>query len=91
MHVSSLTCALPVVARPQQGAGLLVFSLRLVVSVVGEGVYALVAAGVAVCVVDHHVVRGHRQVDPQLVTGETALRLGGTGTLRLSLRSSLTI
>lgn len=39
---------------------------------------ALVAAGVAVRVVDDDVFRGDGQVDPQLVAGQTALGLGDT-------------
>jgi len=74
-----LTCAVSGVPRPQQSAGLLILSLSLsvMVAVVGESVDALVAAGVAVCVVDDHVVQGDRQVNPQLVTGEAPLGLGG--------------
>lgn len=72
------TCAVPVVPGPRQSAGLLVlpFALPLVFPLVGEGVNALVAAGVAVRVVDDHVVRGDGQVDPQLVAGQAALGLG---------------
>lgn len=67
------------VPRPQQSAGLLVLPLNLplVLTLVGEGVDALVAAGVAVRVVDDHVVRGDGQVDAQLVAGQAALGLGG--------------
>lgn len=67
------------IPRPQQGAGLLVLALALslVVAVVREGVDALVAAGVAVGVVDDHVVRGDGQVDAQLVAGQAALGLRG--------------
>lgn len=74
------------VPRPQQSTGLLVlaFTLPLVFTLVGEGVNALVAAGVAVCVVDDHVVRGNGQVNPQLVAGQAAL---GLGTQRRSLVS----
>lgn len=70
------TCAVPVLPRPQQSAGLLVLHLPLVLSLVGEGVDALVAAGVAVRVVDDHVVRGDGQVHTQLVAGQAALGLG---------------
>lgn len=72
------TCAVPVVPGPKQRAGLLVLSVPLpfVVALIGEGVDALVAAGVAVRVVDDHVFRGDGQVDPQLVAGQTALGLG---------------
>lgn len=74
----SPTCAVSVVAGPQQRAGLLVLALLtlpLVLAVVGEGVNTLVAAGVAVRVVDDHVVSRNRQVNPQLVTGQASLRL----------------
>lgn len=37
---------------------------------------ALVATRVAVGVVDDHVVRGDGEVNPQLITGQTALGLG---------------
>lgn len=72
------TCAVPVVPGPEQRAGLLIlsFTLPFVFALIGEGVDALVAAGVAVCVVDDHVFRGDGQVDPQLVAGQTALGLG---------------
>lgn len=74
----SPTCAVSLVPGPQQRAGLLVLALLplpLVLAVVGEGVNALVAAGVAVRVVDDHVVGRNRQVNPQLVTGQASLRL----------------
>ena len=45
------------------------------VTVVGESMDALVAAGVAVRVVDDHIVRGDWEVDPQLVPGQAALGL----------------
>ena len=72
-----LTCAVTLLAGPQQGAGLLVLALALALALplVGEGVDALVAAGVAVRVVDHHVVGGNGEVDAQLVAGQTALGL----------------
>lgn len=72
------TCTVSLVPGPQQRAGLLVLALLplpLVLAVVREGVDALVAAGVAVRVVDDHVVGGNRQVNPQLVTGQASLRL----------------
>lgn len=37
---------------------------------------ALVATRVAVGVIDDHVVRGDRKVNPQLIAGQTALGLG---------------
>lgn len=66
------------VPGPKQRAGLLIlsFTLPVVVALIGEGVDALVAAGVAVRVVDDHVFRGDGQVDAQLVAGQTALGLG---------------
>lgn len=66
------------VPRPKQRAGLLIlsFTLPFNFALIGEGVDALVAAGVAVCVVDDDVFRGDGQVDPQLVAGQTALGLG---------------
>lgn len=72
------TCAVPVVPRPEQGTGLLILpvSLPLVLPLVGEGVNALVPAGVTVRVVDDHVVCGDGKVDPQLVAGQAALGLG---------------
>lgn len=74
----SPTCAVSLVPGPQQRAGLLVLAflpLPLVLALVWEGVDALVPAGVAVRVVDDHVVGGNRQVNPQLVTGQASLRL----------------
>lgn len=70
-----VTCAVTLLSGPQYSAGLLVFSLA--VSVVGEGVYALVAAGVCVrvSVIDHHAVRWNRKMNPQLVAREAALCL----------------
>lgn len=52
------TCAVSLIPRPQQSAGLLILPLllSLMVTVIREGVDALVAAGVAVRVVDDHVV-----------------------------------
>lgn len=52
------TCAVSLIPRPQQSAGLLVLPLllSLMVTVIRKGVDALVAAGVAVRVVDDHVV-----------------------------------
>lgn len=78
VQTAQLTCAVSVIPWPEQSAGLLVLSLSLsfVVAVIRESVYALVAARVAVRVVDDHVVRGDRQVDPQLITGQTTLGLG---------------
>lgn len=72
------TCAVPVVPRPKQSAGLLILSFNLPFgfALIWEGVNALVTAGVAVRVVDDDVVRGDGQVNPQLVTGQTALGLG---------------
>lgn len=69
------TCAVAAVPRVQQGAGLLVLAFSLPLGVVGEGVYALVAAGVAVRVVDDHVVGGNRQVHAQLLARQAALSL----------------
>lgn len=54
------------------------------VTVIREGVDALVAAGVAVRVVDDHIVSRDRQVNPQLVAGEATLGLGGQ-TIQLQL------
>lgn len=68
------------IPRPKQSSGLLILSfsfLSLVLTVVGEGVNALVAAGVSMCVVYDYIVRGDRQVNPQLVAGQTTLGLGG--------------
>lgn len=72
------TCAVPVVPRPKQSTGLLILplALPLAFTLVREGVDALVPAGVAVRVVDDHVVRGDGQVNPQLVAGQAALGLG---------------
>ena len=39
--------------------------------------YPLVAAGVTVCVVDDHVVRGDGQMDAELIARQTALGLAG--------------
>lgn len=74
-----LTCAVSVIPWSQQSTGLLVLSLPLsvMVAVVREGVDALVAARVAVCVVDDHVVRGNGQVNSQLIAGQTSLSLQG--------------
>lgn len=71
------TCAVPVLPEPKQSTGLLIlpFTLPFVLTLVGEGVNALVAAGVAVRVVDDHVVCGDGQVNPQLVAGQAALGL----------------
>lgn len=73
------TSAVSLISWPEESAGLLVFSfpLAVMVAVVREGVDALVAARVAVCVVDDHIVRGDREVDAQLITGQTTLGLGG--------------
>lgn len=68
------------IPRPKQSSGLLILSfsfLSLVLTVVGEGVNTLVAAGVSMCVVYDYIVRGDRQVNPQLVAGQTTLGLGG--------------
>lgn len=65
-----------VVAGPQQGAGLLVLALTLALPLLGEGVYALVAARVVVRVVDDHVVGGNRQMHAQVIAGQAALGLG---------------
>lgn len=43
--------------------------------VIWESVDALVAAWVAVCIVDDHIVWGHGQVDPQLITWQATLGL----------------
>lgn len=82
VNVSILTRAISVVPGPEESAGLLVFSfcLAVVVTVIREGVDALVAAGVAVCVVDDHIVRGDREVDTQLIARQATLGLGGGGT-----------
>lgn len=74
------------VPRPEQCAGLLIlsFTLPFVFALIGEGVDALVAAGVAVRVVDDDVFRGDGQMDPQLVAGQTALGLGTHRTARLA-------
>ncbi len=73
--VLCVTCAVTLLSGPQYSAGLLVFSLA--VPVIGEGVYALVTAGVCVgvSVIDHHIVRWNRKMNPQLVAGEAALGL----------------
>lgn len=86
---SEPTCAVPVVPGPEQSAGLLIlsFPLPFALALVGEGVDALVAAGVAVRVVDDDVVRGDGQVNPQLVAGQAALGLGRAGVTVLALLS----
>jgi len=78
-HALTGAVSVPVVAGSQQGAGLLVLPLALALPLLGEGVYALVAAGVAVCVVDDHVVGGNRQMHAQVVAGQAALGLDTQG------------